>query len=150
MASLSGGEATRQIGARGGDGGGVRGTGWWAHCGNYPEAPQGVARRGPRRLVGIDVKATGAITRLWPAQWRGRAAESLSIVLPHPEVTTSTFRPHWTALETARGRRGHARWGEDSPSQQARDLGTPDGFSATRPGGRPGSFPSRGHRNAGL
>ena len=105
----------------------------------YGEA--GATREGTLSLgvPGIDVKATpsnyeavagrsGAGDRAW---------ESLGIVLAHPEVdhevrlTVYPDGPGDGFEVAARAREMGAR---SFALQQARDLGTPDGFAATRPG----------------
>ena len=97
--------------------------------------------------VGIDVKATpdnyeavagrsGAGERAW---------ESLDVVLARPEVdhevrlTVYPDGPGDGFEVAARAREMGVR---SFALQQARDMGTPDGFSATRPGpGRMGARP---------
>ena len=89
--------------------------------------------------VGIDVKATrgnyeAVVGRAGAGE---RAWESLGIVLAHPEVdhevrlTVYPDGPGDGFEVAARAREMGAR---TFALQQARDMGTPDGFSATRPG----------------
>lgn len=138
---FSGGEATRQDCARGGDGARARAGFWrWPAHRELSAAPRRVARRGPRRLGGHRREGDPlAITRPWPAATGAgeRAWESLGIVLAHPEVdhevrlTVYPDGPGDRFEVAARAREMGAR---TFALQQARDLEAPAGFSATRPG----------------
>lgn len=138
---FSGGEATRQI-ALGAAMARVRelGFGVGLHtAGPYPRRLKELLGAGLVDWVGIDVKATrGNYEAVAGRSGAGeRAWESLSIVLAHPEVdhevrlTVYPDGPGDGFEVAARAREMGVRI---FALQQARDMGTPDGFSATRPG----------------
>lgn len=138
---FSGGEATRQI-ALGAAMARVRelGFGVGLHtAGPYPRRLEELLGAGLVNWVGIDVKATpGNYEAVAGRSGAGeRAWESLGIVLAHPEVdhevrlTVYPDGPGDGFEVAARAREMGAR---TFALQQARDLGAPAGFSATRPG----------------
>ena len=138
---FSGGEATRQI-ALGAAMARVRelGFGVGLHtAGPYPRRLEELLGAGLVDWVGIDVKATpdnyeavagrsGAGERAW---------ESLGIVLAHPDVDHEvrlTVYPDGPGDALAVATAAREMGVRSFALQQARDMGTPDGFSATRPG----------------
>ena len=108
-------------------------------AGPYPRRLKELLGAGLVDWVGIDVKATrGNYEAVAGRSGAGeRAWESLSIILAHPEVdhevrlTVYPDGPGDGFEVAARAREMGVRI---FALQQARDLGTPDGFSATRPG----------------
>ena len=138
---FSGGEATRQI-ALGAAMARVRelGFGVGLHtAGPYARRLAELLGAGLVDWVGIDVKATpsnyeavagrsGAGERAW---------ESLGIVLAHPEVDHEvrlTVYPDGPGDGFEVAARAREMGTRTFALQKARDLGTPDGFCATRPG----------------
>lgn len=138
---FSGGEATRQI-ALGAAMARVRelGFGVGLHtAGPYPRRLADLLGAGLVDWVGIDVKATrGNYEAVSGRVGAGeRAWESLGIVLAHPEVDHEvrlTVYPDGPADGFEVAARAREMGARTFALQQARDMGTPDGFCATRPG----------------
>ena len=138
---FSGGEATRQI-ALGAAMARVRqlGFGVGLHtAGPYPRRLEELLGAGLVDWVGIDVKATpGNYEAVAGRSGAGeRAWESLGIVLAHPEVDHEvrlTVYPDGPGDGFEVAVRAREMGVRSFALQQARDLGAPDGFSATRPG----------------
>lgn len=138
---FSGGEATRQV-ALGVAMARVRelGFGVGLHtAGPYPRRLVDLLGQGLVDWVGIDVKATPQNYEAVAARPGAgeRAWESLGVVLAHPEVDHEvrlTVYPDGPGDGFEVATRAREMGVRSFALQQARDLGAPVGFSATRPG----------------